>query len=388
MNLATPDAENMNMRNFLSGTVAFALLVASLPALAASATVTRAWQFKPESVKGLEVRNLAGDIRVERGTEPGVHITARATIDAESQAEAERLLALIEYRTADVGTGSRFDVFLPREHFPKIYWSAGSNIWWGISYTEHLGERIRLVDDRDEAPAVRVDLVIRAPAGARLTVDNHLGEIVANGYSGDLRLDGGSSLLRSTNGEGRVELDSGSGKVEVVGHRGKVSADTGSGSVTISDCECEISADTGSGSVEIRDGSGEAAADTGSGRVTFENFSGSIEADTGSGSVRARAVSNVRELDVDTGSGSVEVEGDLSALGLLRIDTGSGSVNLRSSGTPSMEIRVNTGSGGVDVNAPGATVREADDIWTVRMKEGAGSGRIDTGSGSVDLTFP
>ena len=376
------------MQKFLSGTVAFALLAASLPAVAASATVTRAWQFKAESVQGLEVRNLIGDIRVERGTEAGVHITARSTIDADSQAEAERLLALIQYRTADIGAGSRFDVFLPREHFPKIYWSGGTHIWWGVSYTEHLGERIRLTGDRDDAPALRVDLVIRAPAGARLTVDNHLGEIVAQSYSGELRLDGGSGLLRSTGGEGRLDLDNGSGKVEVVGHRGEVRADTGSGSVTITGCECEITADTGSGSVEIRNGSGEASADTGSGRVTIDSFSGSIEADTGSGSVRARAVSNVRELDVDTGSGSVEVEGDLSALERLRIDTGSGSVNLRSSAAPSLEIRVNTGSGGVDVNAPGATVRETDDIWTVRMKEGAGSGIIDTGSGSVDLTFP
>ena len=376
------------MQKFLSGTVAFVLLVASLPAMAASATVTRAWQFKPESVKGLEVRNLIGDIRVERGTEAGVHVTARATVDADSEAEAGRLLGLIEYRTKDVGAGSRFDVFLPRKHFPKIYWSGGTSTWWGVSYTEHLGERIRLVGDREDAPALRVDLVIRAPAGAKLTVDNHLGEIVANAYSGELRLDGGSGLLRSTNGEGRLTLDNGSGRVEVVGHRGEVTADTGSGSVTITDCECSVFADTGSGSIEIRNGSGKAAADTGSGRVTIENFSGSVAADTGSGSVRARAVSNVRELDVDTGSGGVEVEGDLSALERLRIDTGSGSVNLRSSGTPSMEIRISTGSGGVDVNAPGATVRESDDVWTVRMKEGTGSGIIDTGSGSVDLSFP
>lgn len=376
------------MQKFLSGTVAFVLLVASLPAMAASATVTRAWQFKPESVKGLEVRNLIGDIRVERGTEAGVHVTARATVDADSEAEAGRLLGLIEYRTKDVGAGSRFDVFLPRKHFPKIYWSGSTSTWWGVSYTEHLGERIRLVGDRKDAPALRVDLVIRAPAGAKLTVDNHLGEIVANAYSGELRLDGGSGLLRSTNGEGRLILDNGSGRVEVVGHRGEVAADTGSGSVTITDCECSVFADTGSGSVEIRNGSGKAAADTGSGRVTIENFSGSVAADTGSGSVRARAVSNVRELDVETGSGDIGVEGDLSALERLRIDTGSGSVNLRSSGIPSMEIRISTGSGGVDVNAPGATVRESNDVWTVRMKEATGSGIIDTGSGSVDLSFP
>jgi hypothetical protein len=378
----------MIMQQLVRVTVAVAMLAAILPAAAETATVTRAWQFKPESAQGLEVRNLIGNIRVERGAGPGAHVTAIATIDAKSKTEAERLLDLIEYRTADVGAGSRFDVFLAREHFPKIYWSGGSSMWWGISYTEHLGERIRLSGDRDEAPAVRVDLVIRAPAGARLSVDNHLGEMVANAYSGELRLDGASGLLRSTNGEGRLELDSGSGAVEVVAHRGRVDADTGSGKVTITDCECEISADTGSGAVEIRGGAGEASADTGSGRVTIDDFAGSIEADTGSGSVRARAIKDVRRLDVDTGSGGVEVDGDLSALERLRIDTGSGSVRLRSSTMPSMEIRINTGSGGVHVDAPGATVREAEDVWTVRTGDGAGTGLIDTGSGGVDITFP
>lgn len=374
------------MNNFLRFTVALAMLASGLPA--AAATATRAWQFKPESVGGLAVRNLIGDIRVERGTGAGVQVTARATIDAKSAAEAERLLGLIEYRTADTGAGSRFDVVLPREHFPKIYWSGGSAGWWSSSFVDHLGERIRLTRKREEAPMVRIDLVIRAPAGSKLDVSNVFGESVAQGYSGELRLDGGSGLLRSSGGEGRVELDNGSGEVEVVGHRGQVAADTGSGSVTISDCECEITADTGSGSVEVRGGTGSVSADTGSGGVTVDNFRGALAADTGSGSVRARSVSDVRTLEVDTGSGSVTVEGDLSALERLRIDTGSGSVSLRSSAAPSLDIRIDTGSGDVDVNAPGATVRESDDIWTVRWKDGAGSGVIDTGSGSVDIDVP
>ncbi len=376
------------MRKILGVTAALVLLAANLPALAASATVTRAWQFKPESARGLDVRNLIGDIRVERGTEDGVHITAHATIEARTQEEADRLLGLIEYRTSDVGAGSRFDVFLSRKNFPKIYWSNGRSIWWGTAYTEHLGERIRLTRDPDEAPTVRVDLVIRMPVGARLDVDNHLGEIVAQGVSGELRLDGAGELLRSSGGEGRLTLDSGSGKVEVLGHRGYVNADTGSGSVLVTDCECEILADTGSGGVEIRGGAGELRADTGSGRVSVEGFSGPIVADTGSGSVRARGVSDVRVLDVDTGSGSVDVEGDLSAMKRLRIETGSGSVGLRSSAAPSMQIRIDTGSGGVEIDAPGATVRESKDVWTVRLKDGAGSGLIDTGSGSVDVSFP
>jgi len=376
------------MNHLIRVTVALALLAASLPALAASATVTRSWKYKPEASAGLTVRNLIGDVRIERGAEPGFHVTVRATVEAATQAEAERLAGLVEYRTADVGAGSRFDVVFPHEHFRRIYHAGGYTGWWGVTYVDYLGERIRLTGDRDDGPAVRVDLVIRAPAGARLKVDNVFGESAANGFSGDLELDGSSGLLRSTGGEGEVELDNGSGQVEVLGHRGRVTADTGSGPVRIRDCECEILADTGSGSVEVRGGSGGVRADTGSGRVTIEGFAGSIEADTGSGSVRARDVSAVRELDVDTGSGSVEVEGDLSALERLRIDTGSGGVRLRSSGAPSIEIRVDTGSGGVDVDAPTASVRESDGVWTVRLGAGAGRGNIDTGSGSVDLVFP
>jgi hypothetical protein len=376
------------MKTIFRATAALALLAASLPALAASATATRSWQYKPESNAGLTVRNLMGQVRVERGTAPGIHVTANTTIEAESQAEADRLLGLVEFRAPDVGAGSRFDVRLPRKHFPKIYWEQGASHWFSLSWVEHLGERIQLVGDPDDAPAVRVDLVIRAPAGAKLEVYNTFGDSTAQGFSGNLRLDGGSGVLTATGGEGEVELDSGSGEVIVNGHRGRVVADTGSGAVTITDCECEIVADTGSGSVDVQKGKGSVSADTGSGGVEIRDFAGALAADTGSGSIKARGVSAVTRLAMDTGSGSISVEGDLSALSDVAIDTGSGSVTLRSSAQPSLELRIDTGSGGIDVSAPGATIRESrDDVTIVRMKDGAGSGVIDTGSGGVEIDF-
>lgn len=375
------------MQMYSRAAAALALLAASLPALAASATATRAWQFKPESNAGLTVRNLMGTVRVERGTTPGIHITATTTIEALSQAEADRLVGLVEFRTSDVGTGSRLDVRLPRAHFPKVYSERGADGWWSVSYVEHLGERIRLVGKPGEAPAVRIDLLVRAPAGARLAVENSFGDAIAQGYSGTLRLDGGSGLLSSTGGEGEVELDNGSGQVIVSGHRGRVIADTGSGSVKITDCECEISADTGSGSVKVAKGRGNVSADTGSGSVEVEGFAGAFHADTGSGSVKGRGLSDVRSLEIDTGSGSASIEGDLSTLEHVGIDTGSGDVTLRSSAQPSLELRIDTGSGDVNVNAPGASIRESDGVTTVRMKDGRHRGVIDTGSGSVDLDF-
>ncbi len=283
------------MHTIFRAAAALALLAASVPAGAANATATRAWQYKPESVEGLAVRNLIGDIRIERGTTPGVHVTATTTVESGTQAEADRLAGLVDFRTSDLGAGSKFDVRLPKEHFPKIYWENGASTWWSVSFVEHLGERIRLTGDRNDAPAVRVDLLIRAPEGSKLDVNNVFGDIAAQGFSGNLSLDGGSGLLRSASGEGEVVLDNGSGEVLVIGHRGRVDADTGSGSVKITDCECEIVADTGSGSVDVRGGKGSVSADTGSGRVEVENFSGAFSADTGSGSVRARGLSNVDE---------------------------------------------------------------------------------------------
>lgn len=376
------------MQHLTRAACAIALAAASLPALAATATATRAWQFKPESNAGLAVRNFIGNVRIEPGTGSGIHVTATTTIEASSQAEADRLLKLVEYRTSDVGRGSRFDVRLPRAHFPKVYWDKGATGWWSVSYTEYLGERIQLVGSPNDAPAVRVDLLIRMPAGADLDVSNAFGDSVARGHSGKLRLDGGEGRLSSTGGEGELELDNGSGEAVVDGHRGRVSADTGSGSVRISDCECEIHADTGSGSVRVARGKGSVYADTGSGSVEIEGFAGPITADTGSGSVKARRVSEVRKLHIDTGSGGVSIEGDLSALEHVYVDTGSGGVSLRSTAQPSLELRIDTGSGGVDINAPGAGIRELDDVTVLTLRDGAHNGIIDTGAGRVELDFP
>ncbi len=375
------------MPMYSSAAAALVLLAASLPALAGSATATRAWQFKPQSNAGLTVRNLMGTVRVERSTASGFHVTATTTIEAPSQADADRLIGLVEFRTSDVGPGSRLDVRLPREHFPKIFSERGADGWWSVSYVEHMGERLRLVGKPGEAPAVRIDLLIRAPVGAKLDVENTFGDATAQGYSGTLRLEGGSGLLSSAGGEGEVELDSDSGEVIVSGHRGRVVANTGGGSVKVTDCECEISADTGSGSVKVAKGRGSVSADTGSGEVEVEDFAGALYVGTGSGSVKARGLTEVRKLEIDTGSGDAGIEGDLSALERVAIDTGSGDVNLRSSAQPSLEIHIDTGSGDVNVSAPGASVRESDGVTTVRMKDGRHRGVIDTGSGSVDLDF-
>ncbi len=377
------------MRPMIRGALALTLAGISLTAMAAPATLTRAWQFKAHPSASLDVQNFDGDVRVVAGSEAGFHVTATVRVEGRSAAEAEQIAKAIEFRTRDVGPDSRFHVNFPKEAFPRLYHDDAPRYWWGgVMYTKYLGERRRMTGDEDEAAPIKVELLIKAPAGSRLEIRNRLGSSTATGFEGSLLLDTGRGDVRSENGKGRLDLDTGSGDAEVAIHEGPVRADTGSGRVSITDCRCEITADAGSGEVRIQGGAGVLRADTGSGAVSIRGFRGPIHADTGSGGLRAEDVSELRELDVDTGSGSVSVEGDLSALNRLRVDTGSGRVQIRSSAMANMFVTIDTGSGRIDVDAPDAETRRLEDgTMTVRLGAGEGRGIIDTGSGSVELRF-
>ena len=71
---------------------AIALASACVPALAATATATRAWEYKPESNAGLKLRNFIGNVRVERGSRPGIHVTATTAVPPASRISWTRSL--------------------------------------------------------------------------------------------------------------------------------------------------------------------------------------------------------------------------------------------------------------------------------------------------------
>jgi DUF4097 and DUF4098 domain-containing protein YvlB len=364
-----------------------AALVLAASAEAATSTATQAWQFKDDSAGGLEIDNLVGDVTIERGTAAGFHVSVKVTAEAASAQEADIIARAVEFSVQDAGSSSRLQVLLPDAKFPTIYIAGVPEGWWVRgAKTEYLGEKREVTGDKNKGVQVRVDILVQAPAEAKLEVRNRFGDTAAQDFNGELKLDSGPGRLSASNGRGKLELDSGSGLVEVSGHSGDVGADTGSGSVTISDCRCRIKADTGSGSVRINGGEGEIDADTGSGSVTVRDFKGSLAADTGSGAVSATGISGLERLVVDTGSGGLSASGDLSGLRRLKVDAGSGSVSIAASAWPAMEVAIDTGSGGVTVDVPGAEVTRHDDgSRTVRIGGGGERGVIETGSGSVEL---
>ncbi len=377
----------MSATRILAAPLLCAAALIAFDSHAATATATRAWQFKPAPDARLELDNLIGSVTIEPATDGGFHVTASVTTEAGSDGEADALARAVDFRSQDAGAESTFQVLLPKDRFAVVYDErAARSSFFGRSYVDYLGQRREISADARKAVKVRVDLKVRVPESTKLSVNNRLGPIEARGVSADLSLDTARGSIASRDGRGSLEADTGSGAIAVASHEGKVEADTGSGEISIVDCTCEISADTGSGAVRILRGSGSVDADTGSGGIEVREFAGSVSADTGSGGVTLTGLSAVRSLEADTGSGSVRIEGDLSGLERLDVDTGSGGVSIAASAWPDMRITMGVGSGSIEANVPGADLRR-DGRRAAEVTLGAGThrGKIKTGSGSIRL---
>ena len=155
----------------------------------------------------------------------------------------------------------------------------------------------------------------------------------------------------------------------VHGANGSLHFDTGSGDVTASGLRGALADfDTGSGDVDVTDV-----------QVDRARF------DTGSGHAKARAL-QARTGIVDTGSGDAELEFTGGALDDWKIDTGSGDARITLPPGASVTITVDAGSGDLDVERAGVTMQgRQGDTKTLRVGDGRGRMRIDTGSGDVTI---
>ena len=237
---------------------------------------------------------------------------------------------------------------------------------FGGGHDREHGQRVRIHGESGGLEA-HANLTIRVPAGQNLAVYQAVGEISASDVNGDLRLDTHSAPVTATDITGDLVVDVGSGWVEVSGVQGNANLDTGSGSVKV----------TGVRGDHLR-------VDTGSGSVTATDVSVStLEIDTGSGDVHV-AAATARDVGVDTGSGSVDLELTAESRD-ISIDTGSGTVTVTLPGSYGATVDIETGSGGIDLDFPVQVRRFERDHVFGTIGDGAGSLKIDTGSGSVRI---
>jgi DUF4097 and DUF4098 domain-containing protein YvlB len=270
-----------------------ALMLATLPAMAAEATFERTL-----SVNGrvdLSVSTGSGNIHLTRGAGNQVHIFGKVKFNC-------------------------WGICANEGRVPAI--AANPPI-------EQTGNIIRIGARHENLHNISIDYEIQAPENAFLN---------ASSGSGDVTVDGVGE---------NAKLSTGSGNIHAIGLHGGFSADTGSGNIYAEQTgEGFVKAQTGSGNVELRNLRGGLRAGTGSGDI---KVGGAPTADwkleTGSGSVELWTGSAALTLDASSGSGSIHTDQEMLTQGSSDHHHVTGKIN---GGGPA--VRIETGSGDIRVH--------------------------------------
>jgi DUF4097 and DUF4098 domain-containing protein YvlB len=306
------------------------------------------------------IYNLVGEVRLEAGTGRAVLIEIeRGGDDAED----------LRVETGPYQGAQTLRVVYPGN---RVVYRGGGSFQTtvrvasnGIFNESGMGARKITVASSGSGTEAHADLTIRVPRGQRIAVYLAAGEMWAS------------------NVEGQVRLDTHCAPVNVDGCKGDLVADVGSGSVNVANVEGDVNLDSGSGGVRLAGVKGRhVMVDTGSGRVVVEDVECTeLMVDTGSGGVRMKGI-KARQISVDTGSGGVELA-LLDDIESLLVDTGSGGVTIVAPRGLGADLEIETGSGGIDVEFPIEVIRAGRDYLRGKLGDGAGSIRIETGSGGV-----
>jgi DUF4097 and DUF4098 domain-containing protein YvlB len=345
--------------------------------------------------------NLAGEVRVERGT--GSSVVVEILRGGE---DSDRL----SVKTGDMDDWRTLRVIYPSDRlvYPRLgRWSrsnfsvnedgtfggsimkatldeTGFHMQKGI----HVGLRHREIRVSNSGSGLEAwaDLRILVPAGQTVAVHLGVGKVNVANVNGEVRVEARSGSVSASAVDGALLLNTGSGGVTVDGARGHVRISTGSGGVRASNVENgSLILGTGSGSIEGSNINSIATSmQTGSGSIHLDGVSApEFKASTGSGGIQARAV-KARDLDLNTGSGSITLE-LLSDVRNARIDTGSGGVTLGVPRELGAELIVDTGSGGISADVPIQVSLQKRQHLRGKLGDGNGRIEIDTGSGGVRL---
>ncbi|MBY5992442.1 DUF4097 family beta strand repeat-containing protein [Ferrimonas balearica] len=158
----------------------------------------------------------------------------------------------------------------------------------------------------------RIDLVVKAPAGLDLTVDDGSGDLEILGMTGALSVEDGSGNL-VIDGGSRLVLDDGSGDARVRNVTGSATIEDGSGNLWVSRIGGDLEVDDGSGDLAIVEVAGAARIEDGSGNLSVEKVDGVVTVDDGSGDIRVRHVGGFTLVEGGSGQLSLkEVTGPVS----------------------------------------------------------------------------
>lgn len=292
------------------------LFIASVAAASAAIerTVERAF---PVSGAGLlKIETQGGSIKVTPSNDAVVKITAKQSIKASSDSEADELLKGLE---------------LTFDH-------SGNNVTAIARY-----EKQKTSGWFKSWPPVNVSFTISVPAAYAADLKTSGGEIVVGDLQGKLaaRTSGGSLKFGKMGGE--VEGSTSGGSISLESASGPVVLNTSGGSINVGRVTGTAKLSTSGGNIRIESASGMVRAATSGGSIRA-GIDGQLSADssltTSGGSVRVTVNKGVKfDLDASTSGGGVEVAGftfesvSQSRSKLVgRVNGGGPQLKLRSSG--------------------------------------------------------
>ena len=341
-------------------------LLTSILTLASGLSAQQAERY---TVTGSDVAiyNLAGEIRVEAGSGPGV--VAEVT---RGGAEAAR----IKVMRSEIDGRQTLRFVYPADKIRYSKLSSGSSTQLRVREDgtfsnnddeEHRNEGRRVTIAGSGGLDAYADLRVTVPMGKQVAIYLAVGKVSVTNVDGDLSVDAASAPVTSSNTRGELSIDVGSGAVHVTESRGDLSIDTGSGAVSVSNVRGE--------SVSVETGSGEVTA--------AEVRSNQLSIETGSGDIRVTALMSP-QVKLETGSGAVTA--DLSGeVWNIDVETGSGDITLKVPPTIGAEVDIQTSSGDIETDFEVSVTRHARDHITGRIGDGRGKIDIETGSGGIKL---
>jgi DUF4097 and DUF4098 domain-containing protein YvlB len=234
-----------------------------------------------------------------------------------------------------------------------------------VAMTARLGEGIERVDFEGEGDVTEIrvvyprngrnsggaDVVVRVPAGSRIS---------AEGVSADVTIQ---------NVRGAVEAESVSGSVTVTGGTRTVSAESVSGNVTVNAATTDVRASSVSGSVRLGGSpTGFIEAETTSGDITVEGQAAStVSLHSVSGRVGYRgSLDRNGSVNIESFSGTVDFTVPANTLGNFEATTFSGSISNDLTNDrpqterrgPGSELEFSTGNGAeIELNSFSGTIR-------------------------------
>ncbi|MHB0948188.1 MAG: DUF4097 family beta strand repeat-containing protein [Gemmatimonadaceae bacterium] len=213
--------------------------------------------------------------------------------------------------------------------------------------------RFSLVPDSRIRGDSRIEITL--PAGARLSVETHSGDVRVSRLQGDVQVQGQSGDVSLAGLGGRVDVRMISGDVTLAGVRGDVQVNAVSGDVDLTRLEGQLDVETVSGDITVRDASS-------------------------------------KWVRLTTTSGDLTYAGDVIAGGTYELSAHSGDVTITLPQAPSARVSISTFNGEIDSDFPITLAPGDHEIGMGRSKRfnfelGRGDARVTLQSFNGDITL-